>query len=173
VTHFDVGGAGLLASGVGPALATGVRGFLGIGWASGPDFRLGVDSLNTPLVETSGVFAGFSRLGGRASVCPLAFRFGAAVRLLPCAGAAVGAHRGEGLGKTAVVSPGADAPAFFDPFASLRTEGAWDVFFLEVEGEAKFPVDHHRFYFKTNPETDAYEVPWVTVGLSIGVGLRL
>jgi hypothetical protein len=171
--HWDIGDAGMVGSGVGPVLAAGLRGFVGLGWKGGPDFRLGVDSLRTPLVDRSGVPTRFSILGARASGCPLSMPLGAFVRLLPCAGAVVGAHRGEGVGLPQKVSPASAAPAFFTPFASLRAEVAWDAFFVEIEGEAKFPVDHHSFYFKTEPRTSAYDVPPVAFGLSGGVGIRL
>jgi hypothetical protein len=155
-------------------LATGLRGFIGLGWKEGPDIRLGVDYLSTPLVTRNGVKTFFSLLGARASGCPVAIALGGVVRLLPCAGAVVGIHRGEGLGLEKTVSPGAVAPVFFTPFASLRAEVHWDAFFVELEGETKFPVDHHRFLFRTTPKTpDVYQVPWIAFGLSGAVGLRL
>jgi hypothetical protein len=173
-THFDFGAAGLIGSGVGPALGRGFRGFIGLGWKRGPDIRLGVDYLSTPLITSNGVPTLFSLFGSRASGCPVAIPLGTLVRVLPCAGTAIGAHRGEGRGLNHLVKPGESAPIFFTPFASLRAEIASDAFFVEVEGEAKFPVDHHRFQFDTKPTTEhVYSVPWVAFGLSAGLGLRL
>lgn len=175
-THLDIdfGAAGLIGSGVGPALGRGFRGFIGLGWKRGPDIRLGVDYLSTPTITSNGVPTQFSLLGSRASGCPVAIPLGTLARLLPCAGTAIGAHRGEGRGLDHLVQPGESSPIFFTPFASLRAEIASDAFFVEVEGEAKFPVDHHRFYFDTKPATpDVYRVPWAAFGLSAGLGLRL
>ena len=170
--HVDLGDAGLIGAGVGPALGEGLRSFIGVGWKSGPDFRLGVDYLRTPPVFRSEAWTEFSTLGARASGCPVAVALGALFRLLPCAGAVVGAHHGEGVGSK-TVSKGSDSPIFLRPFASVRSEIAWDAFFVELEGEAKFAVDH-RFQFNTQPTpTSVYDVPPVAFGLSAGVGVRL
>ena len=73
-------------------------------------------------------------------------------RVLPCAGAEAGLHRGLGRGLDETVkAAGGSRPFFSTPFASFRAEGAWEALFVEVEGEGELPLDHHRFYFNTTP----------------------
>ncbi|HVU03300.1 MAG TPA: hypothetical protein VHE30_16185 [Polyangiaceae bacterium] len=181
--HLDVGAGAALATGVGIGPAFGNRAFLGMGLPEGPDFRLGLDVLQTRYRAPSSVPADPSQFvlyALRASGCPLAFgRDG--FRALPCVGIEAGVHHARGLGCTVgtaagcteTVAPGSASPAFFAPFLSARGEFELRPMFFEAEAAARFPIGNHKFRYETAVPVDVYAVPPVAFGASLGVGLRL
>jgi hypothetical protein len=191
--HVDIGAGALASVGALPHATVGFRGFAGIGFPHGLDFRLGVDYSSAGSVETTSKAVGssgsagrylssFSLLSGRASVCP--FAFGTALRLLPCGGVEVGVLHAEGLGSSGSAirtdATSESNPVWFAPFLGARADATWDVFFVEFEASAGFPISPKKrdFVFETasagRTVTDTVYAIWPVVpAASLAVGVRL
>ena len=175
--HVEAGALASVGSGVGPAVAFGGRGVVGIGWPRGPDLRVGVDYLMvlpTTLPVLEGVKVQMHQLAGRASGCPFAFPVGEVVSLLPCAGLQAGVAHAETLASPAVKAVGHADPAFVVLLAELRLDARLGAFFLEASGEVRFVVVHPEFALDVpGSRVPVWPVPAVAVGAALGVGLVL
>lgn len=184
--HYDIGGGAIASAGALPGITFGFRGFVGVGWKDGPDVRLGGDLSNTGTVNSTvngnAYESKFMLAVGRASLCPWAF--GDTLRLLPCAGLEIGSISAKGFdaSRTGLQVQGGEASSvWIAPFASLRTDVTWDVFFAEAELSLAFPVlpPKRDFVFQRNapggpPVEDKVHTIWpVSPGLALTVGLRL
>ena len=185
--HFDIGGGVATSLGLLPGVARGVRGFIGLGWSDGPDFRIGGDFLSAGDVASDvngNVYEStFTIARGRASACP--FALPGRVRLLPCGGVEVGQLKATGQSATrpsGLQVDGDSASALWiAPFLSLRADITLGAFFVESEVSLAVPLSPVKRDFvvvRTVPGAPAAEdkvhTIWpVSPGLALNLGLRL
>jgi hypothetical protein len=185
--HYDFGGGVIASAGALPGITFGFRGFVGVGWRGGPDLRIGGEFSNTGSVQSTvngnTYDSKFSLALGRASMCPLAF--GEALRFLPCAGIEIGSISAKGFDASRSglqVEGGEASGVWVAPFASLRADVTWEIFFAEAELSLAFPVlpPKRDFVFQRTPARgappteDKVHTIWpVSPGLALTVGLRL
>ena len=185
--HYDIGGGVLASVGALPVVTPGFRGFIGLGWSGGPDFRIGGEFSNTgtvnSIVNGNAYDSKFTLALGRASVCP--FALGGTVRFLPCGGLEIGQLKATGQTSTSpegLQVQGGAADAFWvAPFLSVRGDVTWEVFFAEAELFLSVPVSplKREFVFERTlpgapPAQDKVHTIWpVSPGVAISVGLRL
>lgn len=183
--HYDIGVGGLVELGALPNPAIGPRGFFGIGWSHGPDFRLGADLFTEGSVDTivngREYVSSYRLIVGRASVCPLAF--GGTWRLLPCGGIEIGQLHAAGSDRSSPAL-GLDVTGteidelWFAAFLGLRGDVAFDAFFAELDASFAFPNAAGKdfvFTAQTNARraiNDSVHTVWPVIpsaALTIGV----
>jgi hypothetical protein len=187
--HYDIGGGVIASVGALPGISPGFRGFIGLGWSGGPDFRVGGEFSNTGNVNSTvngnAYDSKFTLALGRASVCPIAL--GDKARFLPCGGLEIGQLKARGQSSTPATGlqvEGDTASALWvAPFVSVRGDVTWEIFFAEAEVSLAVPlspVDRDFVIRRTvhgNPTRDVEDkvhTIWpVCPGVALNVGLRL
>ena len=103
----------------------------------------------------------------RASVCPL--RVGTTLSVRPCAVADGGLVRAEGVN---IAKPATHNRGWFA--FGLEARVRWDfaeAVFVDAAAGAKLRAVHDRYVF-TLPDSELYEVPWLSPAAEIGLGVR-
>jgi hypothetical protein len=160
---------GVIAGGVAPSLAPGLRGFGEVGAPVAEPF---IPSLRLSFAWTTDTHAQsavgdtrFSFLSGRAEACPL--RFGTKLALVVCSSFDVGRVAGD----TRPAGTGLQERLWLAPGVVLRLAWAATPFLdLELEGGATFPLFRYRFF--VTPDSTVHQVPSVTGSGGLGLALR-
>jgi hypothetical protein len=174
-THLRLGGAAVVATGVGPEPTFGPAFFAAVEW-DGPRLGLAGELLMSGDVLAEGVWAKFRRLSVRGEGCPWSGAAGI-LSFEPCALVEVGSLRGDGvLDPPRVIRESGGASLWLAPGALLRLVTRFEPVVLTVDASARFPLLRQEFGVVTagNPEPfQVYEVPAVAFGGSLGLGIRL
>jgi len=143
--------------------------------------RLGVSVLgfSSGRVTEAGVDARFDLLSFRFEGCPVAFELGSSLALEPCASFEAGALWGQAYSDPPSVEQGQSGRApWLAPGALGRLVGSFGQLVVELEGAVRFPLRREEFYVEPQAEgaedsrTVVHDVPGISFGASVGIGIR-
>lgn len=171
--HLRAGAVGYVTSGVGPEPAFG--GGLSVGveaWRA----RLGLAlaGFGSGRVSAGGFPSEYQLLLARLDGCPLALGLAPHLELEPCALMEIGSLRAETFASPpGVTAAGSGSAVWVAPGLLARVVGRFGSVWFGVEGFARFPLFHERFYVDAGEPLTAFEVPALAVGAGLGLGLYL
>jgi len=172
-------------TGIAPSVAPGV-GIAGVLELDALRFGLSLSGFSSGREIESGVEARFDLLTSRLEGCPIAFDLGASLGLEPCVTFEGGVLSGRGYSSPPAVAEGQSGLSpWLAPGALARLVASFGQLVVELEGAARFPLRREEFYVLSEAEggaedagaaeirTRVHEVPTISFGAALGVGLRL
>jgi hypothetical protein len=165
-------------TGIAPRVAPGLA-IAGMLESGAVRFGVSLFGFSSGRVTESGVEARFDLVAARVEVCPIAFEVAGWLSLEPCVSFEAGALSGRGYSDPPNVDEGQSGRApWLAPGALGRLVGSFGQLVIELEGAARFPLRREEFYVESTSEggegarTTVYEVPVISFGAAVGVGLR-
>jgi hypothetical protein len=171
--ELRLGGRGLVQQGVGPEVAWGYGGFVGLAW---PDWtlQLSVDAATTGRVVADVVPARFELLAARLEVCGRFELLTPVVSVEPGIFFQVGALEAQGDSKLPTVTRGSGGTTkWLAPGLLLAVRAELAPIFLGLEATVAFPLDWEQFYVADGDlKKTVYTVPWLSSGAALAAGVN-